>query len=101
MITFNGFLDDKYKPLLKSMRKNYTPKARPIPENLDGQSGQHKSNIRIGSIVLVAEKENYRTGLLTRGQVIKILTPRAYHPRGIKVLLDSGRVGRVQQILVY
>ena len=101
MISFNGFLDPRFSPFLKSMKKNYKPHARPIPKNADGQLGQYKSNIRIGSIVLVAEKENYRSGLLTRGQVIKILTPRPYHPRGIKVLLDSGRVGRVQQILVY
>lgn len=101
MISFNGFLDPKYSPLLRSMKKKYKPQTRPIPKNTNGSLGQYKSNIRIGSIVLVAEKENYRTGLLTRGQVIKILTPREYHPRGIKVLLDSGRIGRVQQILVY
>lgn len=98
---FNGFLDNKYQPLLRAMKRKYKPTPRPISTTPDENPGKFRRNIRIGSVVLVAEKENYRSGILTRGQVIKVLTPRQFHPRGIKVLLDSGRVGRVQQILVY
>jgi len=101
VISFNGFLPEKHKPLLRQMKKKYEPKPRPINTNPDENPGKFRRNLRIGSVVLVAEKENYRSGILTRGQVIKILTPRPFHPRGIKVLLDSGRIGRVQQILVY
>ena len=101
MISFNGFLDKKYQPLLRSMKRKYKPQPRPMTTKVDDQLGKYRRNIRIGSIVLVAEKMNYYNGILTRGQVIKVLTPRPFHSRGIKVLLDNGRVGRVQQVLVY
>lgn len=83
------------------MKKKYKPQPRPMNISAEGPTGRSRTNMRIGSIVLIVEKENQRNGALTRGQIIKILTPRAKHPRGIKVLLDSGKVGRVQQILVY
>ena len=53
----------------------------------------HRKNIKIGSTVLVIEKKNYKNGKLTKGKVKKILT------KGIKVMLDNGTVGRVQDIL--
>jgi uncharacterized repeat protein (TIGR03833 family) len=55
-------------------------------------------NIRPGMAVLVVLKQDQRTGKLTRGIVKDILTPSANHPRGIKVRLQNGLVGRVQQI---
>ncbi|MHB9094910.1 MAG: DUF2196 domain-containing protein [Eubacteriales bacterium] len=36
---------------------------------------------------------------MTTGEVQKLLTPRQVHPRGIKVRLTSGQVGRVQKIM--
>ena len=59
----------------------------------------HRKNIKIGSTVLVIEKKNYKNGKLTKGKVKKILTNKRNHPRGIKVMLDNGTVGRVQDIL--
>lgn len=59
----------------------------------------HRKNIKIGSTVLVIEKKNYKNGKLTKGKVKKILTNKRNHPRGIKVMLDDGTVGRVQDIL--
>jgi uncharacterized repeat protein (TIGR03833 family) len=49
--------------------------------------------------VLVVLKQDQRAGKLTQGIVQEILTPSATHPRGIKVRLQNGLVGRVQQIL--
>ena len=60
--------------------------------------GQRRDNLKIGSEVEVVLKEDQRTGKLTRGIVGEILTGAAFHPRGIKVRLSDGQVGRVQQI---
>lgn len=68
---------------------------------LESTDNFYRNNIQIGSTVLVAEKKNYRNGKLTKGKVIKILTNKTKHPRGIKVRLDSGIVGRVQKIIKY
>lgn len=58
-----------------------------------------RSDIKPGIRVLVVEKHNQRSGTLTEGIVARILTPGANHPRGIKVMLEDGKVGRVQKIL--
>jgi uncharacterized repeat protein (TIGR03833 family) len=58
-----------------------------------------RSDIKIGARVQVVEKHNQRSGLLTEGVVARILTPGANHPRGIKVMLEDGRVGRVERII--
>lgn len=58
-----------------------------------------RSEIKIGARVQVVEKQNQRTGILTEGIVARILTPSSHHPRGIKVMLEDGRVGRVQRIV--
>jgi uncharacterized repeat protein (TIGR03833 family) len=58
-----------------------------------------RSEIKIGARVMVIEKHNQRSGVLTEGIVARILTPGSNHPRGIKVMLENGIVGRVQQIL--
>lgn len=61
--------------------------------------GTNRSNIKIGSKVLVVKKEDQRTGKLTEGIVKRILTNSAQHHRGIKVMLEDNIVGRVQKIL--
>ncbi len=48
----------------------------------------------------VVEKQNQRSGLLTEGVVKRILTNSPTRPHGIKVMLDDGRVARVQAIVV-
>ena len=55
--------------------------------------------IRPGMRVQIIEKHNQRTGLLSEGIVARILTNSPAHPHGIKVMLEDGRVGRVQNIL--
>ncbi len=55
--------------------------------------------IKPGLRVQIIEKENQRSGQLTEGIVVRILTSSPQHPHGIKVMLDNGKVGRVQAIL--
>jgi uncharacterized repeat protein (TIGR03833 family) len=57
-----------------------------------------RSLIKIGMDVAVVLKEDQRTGELTEGTVKAILTNSSFHPHGIKVKLEDGQVGRVQEI---
>ena len=61
-------------------------------------NGQNRENISVGIEVDVVLKEDQRAGKLTRGIVADILTNSQFHPHGIKVRLESGEVGRVQNI---
>ena len=60
--------------------------------------GTVRSNIKPGTKVQVVQKQDQRSGKLTDGVVKRILTNSAKHPRGIKVMLEDGTVGRVQNI---
>ena len=62
-------------------------------------SGQNRSNISIGDLVEIVEKQNQRSGELTEGLVKRILTKSKTHPQGIKVMLDTGEVGRVKKVI--
>jgi len=62
-------------------------------------NGQIRSQIQPGMKVRVVEKQNQRTGQLTEGTVQRILTKSPTHPHGIKVMLESGIVGRVKEII--
>ena len=63
------------------------------------KDGRQRQNIQIGQTVDVVQKQDQRSGKLTRGVVQRLLTNSANHPHGIKVRLDSGIVGRVKVIL--
>ncbi len=58
-----------------------------------------RKDIKPGTIVKIIEKTNQKTGELTEGIVKKILTSSSTHPYGIKVILESGIVGRVKEIV--
>ena len=62
-------------------------------------NGQIRKDIYAGITVDVVLKADQRTGKLTRGIVKDILTNSQTHPRGIKVRLTDGQVGRVQGII--
>ncbi|MEK9153467.1 MAG: YwbE family protein [Patescibacteria group bacterium] len=62
-------------------------------------NGQNRQDIKIGLEVEVVLKVDQRTGKLTRGTVAGILTSSNFHPRGIKVRLADGQVGRVQNFV--
>ncbi len=57
-----------------------------------------RDKIRIGTSVLIVQKQDQRTGNLTEGIVKRILTSSNFHPHGIKVELENGKIGRVQKI---
>ena len=58
-----------------------------------------RSEIQVGEIVQIVQKQDQRTGDLTEGIVKRILTSSNIHPHGIKVELDNGKIGRVQNII--
>ena len=62
-------------------------------------NGQKRSNIAPGLEVDIVLNQDQRTGKLTRGIVKDILTKSPSHPHGIKVRLQDGQVGRVQNIV--
>jgi len=53
------------------------------------------ARFRVSSVL----EEDQRTGKRTEGIVQDILTNSWSHPHGIKIRLESGLVGRVQEIL--
>lgn len=59
----------------------------------------NRSEIHPGLRVSIVEKQNQPTGLQTQGIVQRLLTNSPFHPHGIKVMLQDGRVGRVQSIV--
>ena len=58
-----------------------------------------RNEIRPGLRVQIVEKQNQSTGALTDGVVARILTKSQSNPHGIKVMLENGKVGRVQAII--
>lgn len=62
-------------------------------------NGTERKNIRPGIKVKIVQKQHQKTGQLTEGIVKDILTNSAIHHRGIKVRLENGIIGRVQEIL--
>merc|ERR1740129_2257191 len=54
---------------------------------------------RVGDTVSVVEKANYGTDLRTVGTVSRLLTRAPQHPRGFKVMLSDGTVGRCTELL--
>lgn len=62
-------------------------------------NGQTRKDIFAGVTVDIVLKADQRTGKLTRGFVKDILTNSQVHPRGIKVRLVDGQIGRVQGII--
>jgi uncharacterized repeat protein (TIGR03833 family) len=58
-----------------------------------------RKEIQPGLRVMIIEKQNQRSGQLTEGIVMNLLTSSPTHPHGIKVRLADGKVGRVQSIV--
>ena len=61
--------------------------------------GKYRKDVHPGLEVDIVLKEDQRTGKRTRGIVKELLTNSSFHPHGIKVRLQSGQVGRVQEII--
>lgn len=60
---------------------------------------QIRDNIKPGLKVKIVLKKDQPTGILTEGVVKDILTNSKVHHRGIKVRLEDGQIGRVQEII--
>lgn len=58
-----------------------------------------RAELRPGLKVAVVLKADQATGRRTVGIVAQLLTKSPTHPHGIKVRLQDGQVGRVQEIL--
>ncbi|HEY4525595.1 MAG TPA: YwbE family protein [Candidatus Paceibacterota bacterium] len=65
----------------------------------DNPNPPKRSEIRPGVAVWVIEKENYGTNNYKQGIVKDVLTSITNHPRGIKVRLTDGTIGRVQWLV--
>jgi len=61
-------------------------------------NGQNRKDIKVGLEVDIILKKDQPTGKLTRGRVADILTSDSFHHRGIKVRIEDGQVGRVQNV---
>jgi len=59
----------------------------------------NRAKISPGLHVRIVLKKDQRSGKLTKGIVKDILTKSLTHPHGIKVRLESGKVGRVKEVL--
>lgn len=58
-----------------------------------------RRDLRPGLRVRIVLKQDQGSGRLTEGVIRDLLTSSPTHPHGIKVRLESGAVGRVQQIV--
>ncbi|MDG2455049.1 MAG: YwbE family protein [Bacteroidia bacterium] len=61
-------------------------------------SGKFRKNITIGAAVEIVQKHHQRSGELTHGFVKRLLTKSTEHTHGIKVMLETGEVGRVKNV---
>jgi len=68
-------------------------------ETMSQKNGKNRNDIKIGSEVYIVLKKDQRSGKRTKGVVKDLLTRSSSHPHGIKVRLEDGRIGRVQEII--
>ena len=59
----------------------------------------HRVVVKPGARVRIIQKQDQGSGRLTEGIVADVLTKSLTHPRGIKVRLVGGVVGRVKEVL--
>jgi len=62
------------------------------------RDGRYRKNIIQGSTAKIIQKKDQREGTAVEGRVREILTNSSFHPHGIKVRLEDGRVGRVREV---
>lgn len=90
--------DGNRRPWGRRQRKN-TSHTPPVPPPGSAQQGCFRDLLCPGKKVSIVQKQDQRTGVETEGIIDRLLTNSQYHPRGIKVLLVSGLVGRVTRII--
>lgn len=67
--------------------------------NTTKEPNMFRENIKLGMEVDIVLKKDQRTGKRTRGTVRGILTSAAFHSRGIKVIIHTRQIGRVQELI--
>lgn len=72
--------------------------APPPPPGSPGR-GCFRELLSPGQSVWVVQKVHQQGGQETRGIISRLLTNVSYHPRGIKVELETGQVGRVTRLV--
>mmetsp|Transcript_11662 Transcript_11662/g.17123 ORF Transcript_11662/g.17123 Transcript_11662/m.17123 type:complete len:125 (-) Transcript_11662:332-706(-) len=82
-------------------RRPRRPRSPPPPIPPQGQPGRgcFRELLLNSEEVWVVQKADQRSGHETKGTIDRLLTKSPYHPRGIKVMLTSGQVGRVTRIV--
>ncbi len=60
--------------------------------------GRERKHIKKGTKVAILQKQDERSGNLTHGVVMEILTEQSFHLKGIECKLKTGQVGRVKLI---
>lgn len=71
-----------------------------MKRNFAAMHGRNRNDIYPGLEVAIILKKDQRTGKRTYGIVKDILTLAPFHSRGIKVRLEDGQIGRVDEINV-
>eukprot|EP00953_Heterococcus_sp_UTEX-ZZ885_P032514 16978-Heterococcus_DN1.PRE.2 len=82
----------------QALARSSSSRARSVPSS-GSAAGQQRASVPPGTAVQVVQKHHQGSGELTKGVVARNLTSSGFHPRGQKVLLVSGIVGRVQAIV--
>jgi len=62
-------------------------------------NGTIRANIHVGARVSIVLKKDQKSGIRTEGIVKDLLTSVPKHHHGIKVRLEDGQIGRVQEVL--
>lgn len=70
-----------------------------MANSTDNPNPPKRSEIKPGLAVWIIEKAHYGTKKYKQGTVEEILTSKPSHPRGIKVRLTDGSIGRVQWLM--
>jgi uncharacterized repeat protein (TIGR03833 family) len=79
--------------------KTVTSEYNDRNDEVSNMNGTEHIDIKPGLQVSIVLKKDQGSGKLTQGIVKDILTKSPVHPRGIKVRLESGQVGRVKEII--
>ena len=70
-----------------------------MKQGSDNRIPPKRNEITPGTAVWIIQKKDYGTQNYVQGIVAEILSSVSYHPRGIKVRLTDGLVGRVQWLV--
>ncbi len=63
------------------------------------KDGRKSQDLRVGDLVEIVQKKHQQSGELTEGFIKRFLTKSTFHPHGIKVMLQTGEVGRVKSVI--